>query len=368
MFVFIKDYFRTEAASSAVLAVMAVLAMVAANSPLSEMYQQMHLPVMVMLVNDGLMALFFLVIGIELKREMVEGELSTYGQAILPMAGAIGGVVCPAVIYTIFNHNDAQMMRGWAVPMATDIAFALGVIGFFGHRLPIGLRIFLMALAVIDDVMAIGVIAVFYTESISLQALGMAAGIVLLLGVYNRKVALMPPFLLAGAALWIALHESGVHATLAGVLLGLLMPLDKGKRVLHMLHGPVAFGVVPLFVFANSGIGFEGVGIDTLLHPLGMGIVLGLFAGKQLGIFAVVWGMVMLGFAKLPVGVSWGQMYGVCMLAGIGFTMSLFIGTLAFAGPDVMETVRLGVIVASLASAVFGGIMLALTMAAKEKE
>lgn len=366
MFVFVKDFFRTEAASSAVLALMVVLAMAAANTPLAGYYAWLHSPMAGLVINDGLMTLFFLVIGIELKREIAEGELSRWGQALLPVVCALGGVVAPALIYVYFNHGT-EAMRGWAVPMATDIAFALGLVGVFGSRLPVSLRIFLMALAVIDDLMAIVVIAVFYTAHISYPALGMAAGIVALLYGYNRKVPYMAPFLLAGAALWIALHESGVHATLAGVALGLLMPLPKGRLVLHALHAPVAFLVTPLFVFANAGVPLDGVTTEAMAAPLTAGIALGLFAGKQLGIFAAGWVMIRAGLAKLPEGASWGQFYGVCMVAGIGFTMSLFIGTLAFGVSEAMVGARIGVVVGSLASAVCGGILLAVTLPAKAR-
>lgn len=347
----IREFLHTEAASSSLLGLMVVLAMAAANSPFAAAYTWLHGPAPTVFINDGLMAIFFLVIGIELKRELMEGELSTPGQALLPVAGALGGVVLPAVIYRLLN-DDAAALRGWAVPMATDIAFTLGLVGFFGRGLPASLRIFLMALAVIDDLFAILVIAVFYTSQLSWQALGMAAGIAALLLVYNRRVTRRTPFLLAGAALWLAMHESGVHATLAGVLLGLLLPLWMGKNWLRALHAPVAFGVIPLFVFANAGVPLSGFSAENVGHPVAMGIGLGLFAGKQLGIFAASWLLIALGKARLPAGASWAQFYGACMAAGIGFTMSLFIAALAFGGGELMTQARLGVICGSLASAI----------------
>ncbi len=364
MFVFVRDYFKTEKASSVVLAVMAVLGMAAANSPVCAYYNQLHGHGVAVVVNDGLMTLFFWVIGIELKREIREGELSSWGQALLPVAAACGGVVCPALIYTLYN-GGTEAMRGWAVPMATDIAFALGVVGMFGTRLPASLRIFLMALAVIDDLMAIAVIALFYTSGLSVQALCMAAGLMAVLVAYTRSVGVMTPFLLAGAALWVAMFSSGVHPTLAGVALGMVMPLPMGKAVLHRLHGFVVFVVTPLFVFVNAGVPLAGLDLAALRQPVSEGIMIGLFAGKQFGIFGAAAVMIALRAAKLPQGASWGQFYGVCMVAGIGFTMSLFIGTLAFGGGEAMTATRLGVLLGSLASAVCGGILLALTLPAK---
>ena len=364
MFVFIKDYFQTETASSTVLAIMVVLAMVVANCPLAYYYNQLHTHGPELFINHGLMTFFFLGIGIELKREIREGELSNWGQALLPVAAAWGGVVCPALIYMGFN-GGTDAMRGWAVPMATDIAFALGLVGLFGSRLPPALRVFLMALAVIDDVMAIIVIAVFYTSELSIQALCMAGGILGLLVAYNRLVNRLPPFLLAGAALWVAMQASGVHPTLAGVVLGLLLPMQKGKQILHYLHAPVAFVIVPLFVFANAGLSLAGLDAGALMQPVPAGIALGLFAGKQLGIFGVSALMIKMGLAKLPEGASWAQFYGVCVVAGIGFTMSLFIGTLAFGASDAMGAVQVGVIIGSLAYILFGGIVLAFALTAK---
>lgn len=350
-----------QSAVSLILAFMVAAAMIAANGPFSDMYALLHSPTATLVINDGLMALFFLVIGIELKLEIREGELSTVKKALLPVAGALGGVAVPALIYAGFNHGS-DAMRGWAVPMATDIAFALGLVGFFGTRIPPSLRIFLMALAVIDDLMAIVVIAVFYTAELSLQALAMTAGILALLYAYNRMVTRMTPFLLAGAALWIAMHASGIHATLSGVLLGLLLPMKMGHRLFERLHPPVMFLITPLFVFANAGVPLEGLTLERLLHPVSAGIALGLFLGKQCGIFGVSWLMVRAGLAPRPAGASWGQFYGICLAAGIGFTMSLFIGTLAFGPSPLMTETRLGVLLGSLASALCGAILLAVTL------
>lgn len=365
MFGTLRAFFATESASSLLLAAMTIAAMLAANSPLAGVYHLLHGHGAEVFINDCLMSFFFLVIGIELKHEVCDGELSSWGQAALPLAGALGGVVLPALIYTGFNHGDAAHMRGWGVPMATDIAFALGLVGVFGSRLPVGLRVFLMALAVIDDLMAILVIAIFYTSGLNVQALCMVAFLTVVLLAYMRWAQSLAPFLVIGAGLWVAMLLSGVHATLAGVLLGLALPVGLGEKVLEKLHGPVAFCVVPVFVFANAGLALGDIGVEAARHPVTLGIGIGLFAGKQLGIFAASALLIGMGLARLPTGASWRQFYAVCMVAGIGFTMSLFIGTLAFGGSDIMTEVRLGVIAGSLASAVGGGILLALTLPAK---
>jgi Na+:H+ antiporter, NhaA family len=354
----IRDFFKLESSSSVILLVMLLLAMICANSPLALHYDMLHGPVANLVINDGLMALFFLVIGIEIKMELVEGELSSLHQALLPVFAALGGVAMPALIFMAFNAGTPNA-SGWAIPVATDIAFSLAVLGFFGSRVPVSLKIFLMALAIIDDLIAVIVIAIFYTASISYEALGMAIGCTLLLALYNRKVIRLMPYLLAGAALWITMHESGIHATIAGVLLGLLLPVPLGKRVLHGLHPSVAYIIVPLFVFANAGIPLGNIPPDALLQPLVLGIAAGLFVGKQVGIFSTVWLLVRLGFARLPTSVTWLQLYSVCLIAGIGFTMSLFIGTLAFHAGPLMDETRLGVILGSLASAVMGAIVMA---------
>lgn len=350
-------FINTENAGSVLLLGMVVVAMAWANSPYAASYSLWHTPAMHLLVNDGLMSLFFLVIGIELKREICEGELCTRKKATLPLVGAFGGVLLPAAIYQLLN-DDAEALRGWAIPMATDIAFTLGLVGFFATSVPSSLRVFLMALAVIDDLMAVAVIALFYTSTLNLQALAMVAFILGLLLVYQRLARSLSPFLLAGAALWIAVHESGIHATVAAVSLGLILPLPMGARIMQPLHSVVAFGVVPLFVLANAGVPLGDVSTDTLTHGVTLGIVLGLFVGKQLGIFGACALAIRLKHAELPRSVSWRQLYAGCCAAGIGFTMSLFIGTLAFEASPLMLQTRIGVVLGSIASAIFATILL----------
>lgn len=366
MITIIRDFLKLESSSSIILAVMLALAMGCANSPLAGLYARLHTPTASLIINDVLMSLFFLVIGIEIKKELAEGELSTRSQAALPLLAAAGGVILPALIFLAFNHASSANLRGWAVPMATDIAFSLALLGFFGSRVPASLKIFLMALAIIDDLFAVVVIALFYTAQISYQALGMALGCVLLLAVYNRRVTKLAPFLLAGAALWITVHQSGVHSTIAGVLLGLLLPVPLGRRVVDALHPFVAYIVVPVFVFANGGVPLAGISGASLTQPLVLGIAAGLFVGKQAGIFSTVWLLVKCGYARLPSGASWAQLYSVCLAAGIGFTMSLFIGTLAFGSGPLMDDARLGVILGSLASAAMGVIVMRYACPAQE--
>lgn len=358
-------FFKRESSGSLVLLVMAALAMLAANSPLLPYYESLHSHNSEIIINEGLMALFFLCIGIEIKKEMKEGHLTTRSQIALPLVAAMGGMLVPAFIYSFFNWNTPAM-RGWAIPTATDIAFSLGVLGIFGKRIPVALRIFLMSIAVFDDVMAIIVIAVFYTKAINVQALAFALGCVLLLLHYNKKVTFTPPYLFAAAALWLALFDAGISPTIAGVILGLLMPLTSGKRVLHFLHGWVTFFVVPLFVFANAGVAFNVVNIDTLTQPVTLGIITGLFFGKQIGILMTTFIMVRLGAAPMPSQTNWLQMYGVSLLCGIGFTISLFIGTLAFGGSELMPHIRLGVFTGSLASALLGTICIAFALKPKK--
>lgn len=314
-------------------------------------------------INDGLMALFFLLIGMELKRELVSGELAGFKKAVLPVAGAAGGVMLPALIFLSLNHG-APEVRGWAIPTATDIAFSLGVLALLGPRVPPALKIFLMAVAVIDDLIAVAIIALFYASELDslmlLLALGVCAGLALL----NRKgITRLAVYLLSGAVLWFFTLHSGVHATLAGVALGLVIPLRASKRLEETLHPWVAFGIVPLFAFANAGMPLSGISLSGFLEPLPLGILLGLFLGKQLGIFAFSWLLIRLGVAAKPQGVTWMAFYGACMVAGIGFTMSLFIGALAFpsSNPSMIAT-RLGVLTGSLFSGLSGYIVLAIAL------
>jgi len=359
---FIKDFFKTEVAGSAVLILAALLAMVAANSPLLPYYALLHEHTPTLAINDGLMAFFFLVIGMEIRHEMHGGSLSNRRQVALPFMAALGGIVLPALIFTCFNW-ETPAQNGWAIPSATDIAFSLGILAFFGRSVPAPLRMFLMMVAIIDDIAAVLIIAFFYSENVYPEALAMAGFCVLLLYAYNRNVNRALPFVFIGAALWVAMLASGVHASLAGVIVGLLLPLDISKKFLPKLHPWVAFGVVPIFAFANAGVPLDGLGWQDITHVLPLGIAIGLFIGKQLGVFLTSWIMIRCRFADLP-GNGWLQFYGVCVLAGIGFTMSLFIGALAFPFGDMLILhVRIGVIIGSLASAIIGAILLALVNA-----
>ena len=362
----IKYFLQTETASSLVLLAMLLLAMVAANSPVLPYYETLHQPMAELAINEGLMSVFFLCIGIEIKTEMKEGSLSSPSQIALPAVAAVGGMIVPALIYSGLNWNSPAM-RGWAIPTATDIAFSLGILNLFGARIPRALRIFLMSIAIFDDLFAIGIIAVFYTQKITMWPLFFSLAIVLLLYIYNRRVRLMLPFVLAGCALWVALLAAGVTPTIAGVLLGMFLPLPMGKRLLHFLHGSVAFFVVPLFVFSNSGIPFGLLDSTAFNNPASIGIATGLFFGKQMGIFLPAFFFIRLGVAHMPPQTTWMQLYAVAILCGIGFTMSLFIGSLAFGDGVSMLYARLGVIIGSLASAVVGAICMAITLNKKAR-
>ena len=361
----LKTFLKLESASSILLLVMTCLAMVAANTPLAAQYSQLHTPDNTLFINDGLMALFFLCIGIEIKLEIKEGYLSELSQMVLPVVAALGGMAFPAAIFYYFNAGG-ESLHGWAIPTATDIAFSLGALSVFGKRIPAALRIFLLCIAVFDDLMAVGIIAFFYTHTLHWAALAFSLGCIALLAVYNRYVKLLAPYVFLGVALWIALLDAGVSPTLAGVALGFLLPPALGKRVLHFLHGWVAFVIVPVFVFANAGVSLQGVHLNALAHPVSAGIAAGLFFGKQLGIFITTALMILFGVAKMPLQATWLQLYAMSILCGIGFTMSLFIGTLAFSDDSLMQYARLGVITGSLASAVLGTICMALAIKIKK--
>jgi NhaA family Na+:H+ antiporter len=360
-----------------------VLAMVAANTPLADDYEallqtqfsiqlgefRLDKPLVVW-VNDLLMAIFFLLVGLEIKREVVMGELSDASKVALPAIAALGGMIVPAAIYAAFNAGDPVAIRGWAIPSATDIAFALGVLSLFGERVPVGLKIFLMTLAVLDDLGAIVIIALFYTSDLSLTALALAGlAVAVLLGLNRFGVVRIAPYVLAGTVLWLCVLKSGVHATLAGVVAALFVPArDPGHpehppltRLEHSLHPWVAFGILPVFAFSNAGVSLAGLGFRDLMQPIPFGIMLGLFLGKQAGVFAFAWAAVKVGIAHLPKGVTFGHVYGAAMLCGIGFTMSLFIGMLAFenaSSGEVIVTDRLGILAGSLVSAVVGCVVL----------
>lgn len=376
----IREFLRLEAAGGILLVLASALALVWSNSPAAGVYVGLlDTPVAVQVgalkiakplllwINDGLMAIFFMLVGLEIKREVLQGELSSLGQAALPGIAAIGGMAVPALVYVVINMGTPETLSGWAIPAATDIAFALGVLALAGRRVPASLKIFLLALAVMDDLGAIIIIAVFYTADLSLTALGLAGlGILGLLLLNLFGVKRLAPYMLVGLFLWIAVLKSGVHATLAGVVIGLAVPLRGAgdpehsplRHLEHMLHPWVAFGILPLFAFANAGVSLAGLTFASLLEPVPLGIALGLFLGKQVGVVGFSWAAIRAGLARLPEGANWGQFYGVALLTGIGFTMSLFIGTLAFPQVGYSAAVRLGVLSGSLLSAVAGYLVL----------
>lgn len=355
----IRDFMRLEAAGGILLAVFAALAVVVANTPLNEWYQSaldftLNIPLgqggkyksVLLLINDGLMAIFFLLIGLELKREILDGELASRQQIMLPAFAAFGGMAVPAIIFVLFNLDDPTALRGWAIPAATDIAFALGVLSLLGTRAPLALKVFLTALAVLDDIGAIVVIALFYTEKLSVGMLGIAILIIILLVIMNRLgVMRYGPYLVVGSFLWLFVLKSGIHATLAGVVLGLCIPLrgmnKQGKSPLrqleHALHPWSSFVILPIFAFANAGVRFIGLSDGPFPTMLAVGIAAGLFFGKQIGVFGFTWLALVLGMAKRPGGASMRSLYGVACLCGIGFTMSLFIGNLAFKKENLSE-------------------------------
>ena len=378
----IQRFLALESASGILLVIAAVLAMLVVNSPLKDWYELLlNTPVAVQIgalkiakplllwVNDGLMALFFLTVGLEIKREVVDGELSDLSKAALPVIAAIGGMLAPALVYTLINYDDSQAMRGWAVPTATDIAFALGVLSLLGKRVPASLKLFLLTLAIVDDLGAIVIIAVFYTTQLSALSLSVAAGALLVLFILNRRGVLsLTPYLLVGLVMWIAVLKSGVHATLAGVLLAFFIPLRApedsehtlAERLEHDLHGSVVYVILPLFAFMNTGVSLAGLSFHSILEPIPLGIAAGLFIGKQLGIFGACWLAIKLKLAQLPTGVGFWELYGVAILGGIGFTMSLFISSLAFQqeGEALVTNDRLGILVGSILSAVIGYLVL----------
>ena len=371
----LRQFFRNEASGGLVLITAAALALLVANTPLSGLYfGALHAPLGGMdvhhWVNDGLMALFFLLVGLEIKREWVDGELSSWRRRVLPGVGALGGMAVPALIYVVIQQGDPATLRGWAIPAATDIAFALGILSLLGRRVPVSLKIFLTALAILDDLGAVLIIALFYTASLEAWALaGAAVALAGLIAMNRLKVTALTPYLIVGLALWWLVLQSGVHATLAGVALALTIPIrpspaapDDATSPLHRLeHGLipwVAFLVLPVFGFANAGVSFAGMGLGDLLAPIPLGVAAGLFLGKQIGIFGFVWLAVRLGIAERPAKASWAQIYGVALLCGIGFTMSLFIGLLAFADPALQDATKLGVLAGSGLSAALGYLVL----------
>ena len=375
----IQEFIRLETSGGVVLMIAAIFAIIIANTSLSATYDlilgtyikvgignfEIAKPA-ILWINDGLMAIFFFLVGLEIKREVLAGELSSFDKAILPIMAAIGGMAVPGMIFAIVNWGTPENLNGWAIPTATDIAFALGILALVGSRAPVALKIFLLAIAIIDDLGAILIIAIFYTSELSISALyismiGFAAAVVL-----NRMgIQRTAPYLLVGIVMWVFVLKSGVHATLAGVLIAFTIPLKAKNedeallyKMEHGLHPWVAFLILPVFAFANAGVSFTGIGIDDLLQPLTLGIAVGLFLGKQIGVFLATWIGVKSGIARLPENVSWKHVYGVACLTGVGFTMSLFIGSLAFTTADVMNAVRLGVVLGSVLSGIIGYVLL----------
>lgn len=373
----IESFLKKESASGIILMFAALFAMVLANSPWASWYNLLlDIPVVVAVgqleiakplllwINDGLMALFFFLVGLELKREFLEGDLSQPGQVTLPAIGALGGMLIPALIYAAFNYDNPDTLNGWAIPTATDIAFALGILAIIGSKVPLQLKVFLTSLAIFDDLGAIIIIALFYTDQLSTLALIISSVMLSILFLLNKKnVTSTSPYIFIGVVLWVAVLKSGVHATLAGVILAFFIPI-KGKdedpsplkSLEHNLHSTVAFIVLPIFAFANAGINFTGVGIDQITSAVPMGIILGLLVGKQLGVFGFCFIAIKLGIAKLPENVNWTLLYGVALLCGVGFTMSLFIGSLAFeqSADNSLYQDRLGIVVGSLLSGILG--------------
>lgn len=372
----IKAFFELEAAGGIVLAVAAILAMIVANSPLHDLYHAfIHAPVSVQIgnfsidkdahhwINDGLMAVFFFLVGLELKREALIGELSDIKQILLPAVCAIGGMIFPALIYTAFNYDNSVSMQGWAIPTATDIAFAIGVLSLLGDKVPNSLKVFLVSIAIFDDLGAIIIIALFYTSELSFVSLGVAAVCLPLLFLLNRmNVVRLTPYFMIGLVLWAAMLKSGVHATLAGVLLAFFIPLRSKndpehsplEELEHDLHNTVAFGILPLFAFANAGISLAGTSIDSLFHGVPLGIAVGLLVGKQIGVMLPFIIAIKLKLAAAPKNTTFMQVYGVSLLCGIGFTMSLFVSGLAFGGIPEEYDPRLGIILGSVVSGVIG--------------
>jgi len=367
----IQAFLKGETTAGLVLMGAAVLALIVANSPAADLYAAfLDFPLLSKTVlhwiNDGLMAVFFFLVGLEIKREVVGGELSTRAKAALPVLAAAGGMAGPAIIYAALNWGHSEDLRGWAIPTATDIAFALGIMALLGSRVPAALKIFLAALAVIDDLGAIAIIAVFYTADLSVTALGAAAVCTVMMVVLNRMgVRHIGVYAVLGAMLWVEVLKSGVHATMAGVITAMCVPAAKDAEgasplltLEHRLHPYVTFFILPLFAFANAGLSLFDLTRDAVLHPVTLGIVAGLFFGKQVGVLAIAYAARAVGWVQLPRGSSAGQFYGTALLTGVGFTMSLFIGNLAFVAPDRLTEVKIGVLGGSLLSGLAGYIFL----------
>ncbi|QYJ06253.1 Na+/H+ antiporter NhaA [Qipengyuania flava] len=378
----LRDFLQKESAGGITLIVAAILALIVANSPLLDQYNALlGVPVvagiggfvidkpLLLWINDGLMAVFFFLVGLEVKREVLEGQLSSWDKASLPLVAAVGGMAIPAIVYLSINAGEPANAAGWAIPAATDIAFALGILMLLGPRVPVALKALLLAIAVIDDIGAIAIIAVFYTGNIDLGMLGAGAIVLVLLGLTGRlRIASSIPYVLLSILMWAFILKSGVHATLAGVAAAMCVPLTaRGasrplERMEHALHPWVAFLVIPIFGFANAGVTLIGLSPSAVLDPLPLGIALGLLIGKQVGIFGFAWVAVKTGLAKLPEDVNWRQIHALSLLAAIGFTMSLFIGNLAFADPAQVDAVKLGVLSGSTIAALAGYVLLRMAL------
>ena len=378
-----KWFFKLEAASGLVLLISAILALIVSNSDLSSIYFEtldkylfvginnfgIKLSVLHW-INDALMAIFFFFVTLEIKREFIEGELSNFKQAMLPIMGAIGGMVVPALVYIFINYGDTETLRGWAIPSATDIAFSLGVLSLLGSRVPISLKVFLTALAIIDDLGAIIIIAFFYTGDLKIHYLGLivvAFILLLILNKFNVKNFIL--YLLIGIVMWDFTHQSGIHATIAGVLLATTIPHRKKPKefsllikIEHAISPYVAFGIMPLFAFANAGVSLEGLSLSSFMSKVPLGILLGLFLGKQFGVFIFSYLSIKFKLAQMPSKANWINFYGVGVLTGIGFTMSLFVGNLAFIdNMSYMDGVKIGVLGGSLLSTLFGYFLILLS-------
>ena len=383
-----RDFLKLESASGMVLIAATVVALVMANIPTAlrayDWFLGLHLTItigglgvdkpLLLWINDALMVFFFMLVGLELKREVVEGQLSRADQVVLPVLAAFGGLVLPAAIFWWINGDFVQQKNGWAIPTATDIAFALAMLGLLGSRVPLSLKIFLTTIAIVDDLAAIIIIAIFYTIDLSVISLSLAAlGIIGLVTLNRMKVTRLAPYMLVGLFIWLCVLKSGVHATLAGVVVAAFIPLraeddsSPARHLEHTLHPWVAFAVLPIFAFANAGVSFQGMSLEKITHGVPLGIILGLFVGKQVGVFGMVALARLFRLAELPEGTTWGQVYGVALLCGVGFTMSLFIGTLAFehGNFDMLEGVKMGVLAGSVLSAAAGLLLLHLALPRK---
>lgn len=381
----IQKFLKLEAASGILLLVSALLAMIFANTDLNQLYfsfLQTEVAIkfgtfsidkpLLMWVNDGFMAVFFILVGMEVKRELFEGSLSSYQKAIFPAVAALGGMIIPALVYWFINQNSPEYQQGWAIPMATDIAFALGIVALLSKQVPPALKVFLLALAIIDDLGAIIVIALFFSHEMSMQALTIASIAIVILVAMNRyKVTGLINYAIIGTILWASVLKSGVHATLAGVIIGFCIPLrgKNGEAPLHHLEHALApwcsFAILPLFAFSNAGVSLEGMSLDKLASPLPLGVALGLIIGKPVGVFLFSYVAVLLGIAKVPEGINLKQIFAIAVLCGIGFTMSMFIAGLAFGEEDASESVlalaRLGILMGTFVAAIIGYFLLKIT-------